>query len=90
MFYELIYKHFFCLHSNLDLEEVPTMFTNEKSTTLQEIDNRVNDMPTITDHSNLLESFEKEFVVNLASFFIIIVEFIFFSFLVYLLVFVIS
>ncbi|CAH8599276.1 unnamed protein product [Schistosoma curassoni] len=48
--------------ANANLEEVPTMFTNEKSTILQEIDNRVNDMPTITDHSNLLDSFEKEFV----------------------------
>ncbi|CAI2731629.1 unnamed protein product [Schistosoma spindalis] len=48
--------------ANANLEEVPTMFTNEKSTILQEIDNRVNDMSTITDHSNLLDSFEKEFV----------------------------
>ncbi|CAH8608637.1 unnamed protein product [Schistosoma haematobium] len=48
--------------ANANLEEVPTLFTNEKSTILQEIDNRVNDMPKITDHSNLLDSFEKEFV----------------------------
>ncbi|CAH8599132.1 unnamed protein product [Schistosoma margrebowiei] len=48
--------------ANANLEEVPTMFTNEKSTILQEIDNRVNDMPKITNHSNLLDSFEKEFV----------------------------
>lgn len=47
---------------NVNLEEVPTMFTNEKPTILQEIDNRFNDMPKITDQSILLDSFEKEFV----------------------------
>ncbi|KAK4468191.1 hypothetical protein MN116_008351 [Schistosoma mekongi] len=43
-------------------EDVPTVFTNEKSTILLEIDNRVNNIPKITDQSTLLNTFEKEFV----------------------------
>ncbi|CAH8534718.1 unnamed protein product [Schistosoma turkestanicum] len=42
-------------------EEVPTVFTTEKSI-LREIDNRVNSIPKITDRSTLLDTFEKEFV----------------------------
>ncbi|KAH8857980.1 Tyrosine--tRNA ligase, cytoplasmic [Schistosoma japonicum] len=43
-------------------EEVPTLFTDEKSAILLEIDNRVNAISKITDQSTLLDAFEKEFV----------------------------